>query len=885
MGLIGELTGAAGSVFSGGISNSVDHFIGGNSDKGLVSAKRRSVRESFQARRLVFGRYLVKPSLVYVNASGQDNYLLRLNFVVACQHSDRILSVNFDDRKVLSEGVVALDGMSQELGIYDADYTDAIFTHFAYLGDPSWLGFQSDMDGPWSSGHHLTGMTAMTLQLAYDSSLFANGIPSITVELNGRLVHDPRDESEGFSTNFALCLLSFLTNELGESLDSVDLADFQNKANVCDQLVDTVSGQTEKRFTIGGELELDQNNLDNLQRILDSAGAHIVQVQGKWRLWLPVYESPVLSLDESDLAGNLSFYSKAGKQDRINVVKGSYISPDHDWERVECPVIRSQDYIENDGEILEQVYDYDLVTSGYQVQRLNKIKMERSRYGIVLQAPFKMKALRLAAGDRVSLSISYLGWSSKVFLVTNTRISITNGVTLTLREDGANIYSWGIGDAIEISTPVALNLPDHKNVPVPDSVSVSEELYKTTSARDVKTRIYINWTSSVAIDYQYDVEIKKQIDSEFTPVAVRYRGSKIKLDDIEPDDYHVRVRTINDVGFASDWVQISTTVHGKLLPPPDLETLFVDGGVLVWTYPDAPADLDGFLVRMHDGDRQSWGDAVPLHKGLVSASRLTLPASSGGTKTFLVKAVDTSGIESVNAVSATVGLGDPDVENVIVVDDMRDSAWSGALSGGTVVSGDIVASEVGGFYNSSGSSPFYNPDGASLFYDGEFERVEYEFTYTVAAIDAGSQLTIEPTVVNGTYQIEFIAPSASGGSYVPLAGYIPAAEEGVYNFRVSLPSQFGSTAPRLTNLFLRLDVPDVEETIENVLIGASTTRLPLSKSYRGIRMVQFSLQDDGSGAAFVRAIDKDHLLGPRVQVFNSNGVAVQATIDARIRGY
>jgi len=271
--------------------------------------------------------------------------------------------------------------------------------------------------------------------------------------------------------------------------------------------------------------------------------------------------------------------------------------------------------------------------------------------------------------------------------------------------------------------------------------------------------------------------------------------------------------------------------------------------------------------------------------GVVTSSRFNAAGETSGQRTFLVKAIDTSGNYSATAAVMLLNLGDPVISNVILTDSEA-PAWTGTLSGGTVNGSDqLEADQVGGFYNPLGGSILYNASPTSDFYEDEYETMTYAFDYVVDGADAGSQVTVAATVDTATsYQIDYIPPSSTG-DFVPFPGFIRHTEAGTYAFRLTVPSQFGGTPPTVDDIIVSLDVEDVTESLENVSIANTGTRLPITKTYRGIAFVSLTLQTDGSGAASLKIDDKDPDDGPLVYAYNAAGTAVATTIDAFIRGY
>jgi hypothetical protein len=82
-----------------------------------------------------------------------------------------------------------------------------------------------------------------------------------------------------------------------------------------------------------------------------------------------------------------------------------------------------------------------------------------------------------------------------------------------------------------------------------------------------------------------------------------------------------------------------------------------------------------------------------------------------------------------------------------------------------------------------------------------------------------------------------------------------------------------------------VDVPDILEYFEDVAIAAAGTRLPITKTYRVIKSVQVTVQDDGGSAASALILDKDATLGPTIKTINNSRTGVDGTIDAVVQGY
>ncbi len=101
----------------------------------------------------------------------------------------------------------------------------------------------------WTTSHRLDGICYIAAHYGYDKEGMWKGVPQLTVQVRGKKVFDPRDNTQTFgnvstykhSDNPALCFLDYITNdEYGKGLTSsqINMSTFTSAANVCDTQVD-----------------------------------------------------------------------------------------------------------------------------------------------------------------------------------------------------------------------------------------------------------------------------------------------------------------------------------------------------------------------------------------------------------------------------------------------------------------------------------------------------------------------------------------------------------------------------------------------------------------------------------------------------------------------
>lgn len=88
--------------------------------------------------------------------------------------------------------------------------------------------------GVWDSGHCGKGIAYLYVRLEYDSKVYSNGIPQISVVAKGPKLYDPRIGSYAATDNAALTIRDYLLNEMGALPNEIDEDSFSLAANECD---------------------------------------------------------------------------------------------------------------------------------------------------------------------------------------------------------------------------------------------------------------------------------------------------------------------------------------------------------------------------------------------------------------------------------------------------------------------------------------------------------------------------------------------------------------------------------------------------------------------------------------------------------------------------
>lgn len=352
--------------------------------------------------------------------------------------------------------------------------------------------------------------------------------------------------------------------------------------------------------------------------------------------------------------------------------------------------------------------------------------------------------------------------------------------------------------------------------------------------------------------------------------------------------YNVRLQSITGTGINSDFaVYRAIPIVGKRNPPPDVLRARIDGGTFLrWDYPNPPRDMAGFYVRTVYGVNVDWEAAIAAHPGILRTGELNVSEFRTGTRTFLIRAVDTSGNLSVNAARVIIGLGDALVQNILLKVDEKDLGWVGTRTNmeedGTPPDNYLVVTAAdsgaikplawnlvrGGAWELAGDAKawknnyhrgiytqtysFYEstiPLDLNLILDVDFDPADSDPRNT--AWVAEYRLSNPPLLVEDedTGEFQNLIPDGGVGDFIPadydwqpLRERLQIREPTDLQVRVRFPQQ--NRQGRIKRMELIAYVDDIIEYVDGVeLAGTGTNTIYPTKTFRQIVSVQVTLED------------------------------------------
>lgn len=790
----------------------------------------------------------------------------------------------------------------------------------AYLGTAGQTAdaqVMADFPTLWTSAHRARGVAYLVCEFWYDETAYPSGLPAVTATIRGAKCYDPRTGDTAWTENPALHQRHVLTHPyFGKrtSLTAAEDARIGAAANACEISHDYGEGAVPMyRSSLVAPFGTPARDvLDDLAQAMAGQWAYAA---GEYHTRAGVYTAPVMSLTEADLAvvqrdasgsvsqQGISISTHAARADKFNVITPRIWDAAQNYKQVVLTPVKGAALITADGVELAQEVDMPAVFHGQQSQHVAGVLMRDARDPLTVTLPLKLRAYPLELFDVITLTLPRYGWADKTFMVLGRQWTLGGAIALTLKETTAAIYQ---PDATFVASGYADNtaLPRPWDIEPPASLAATSGTAELLRQADgtIITRVRVSWSpiADVTLTDLGSVEVQWALAGStltWNAASTSARDTQLYLNGA-PDGRAIiiRSRTRNSLAV-SDWsAQLVHTVVGKTEPPATVQAITVSGQQVAFT-PVADVDVAGYRLRFNYGQDNWWDYAAPLHDGLITESPYTLERVPVGECTVMVKAVDTSGNESLNAAFAVYVFPEQLAANVLLSYDQHPT-FAGTVTDGALVAGELEAAALDDFY-APADGPMYLPSAEAMYLPSQYAAMGYEFA--VSATEPGT-LRLQ-TVITGAYRVEYATVGADP-MFEPVGDpMFEPVDEALFGtpsawqlwpgslavdgtvevrFRISLAA--GELQGVISEITAVLDVPDITENLAAVAIGSGGTRLPITKTYHAIKTVALTVHSGGTGTS-ARIVDKDAALGPLIQVINTSGTAVAGTVDAQIQGY
>jgi len=445
-----------------------------------VEFAQESTVSSTAPRRIVYGTAVVGGNIVWRVSEQTGETQFAIVWAEGCNAINTIFLDGID---------VAFTSNNYPNGHFFGDFVAESFTGLTGSQNLTDSFLISKKPSYWDGFHFFSGCAYSYIFLRFNSTAFPNGFPSVTAEIEGRRIYDPRKDSTSgsilykpslevsshrlatsstwqYDDNAALCLLDYMLDSrlgLGESFDSFDQQSLRDAIDICDQGVLDSNGSPRKRYTCNGSIFADKSHRENIKQILSTMNGKLIYSNGKYYIKPYAYQTPHSQIvDESMIVGAINYSAKQGRADSYNRVKGKFNSLHDGYVVTDYPVQYSGvdadglTYDDKDGETLYLEYNLPLTTNVEDAQRLARLMMLRSRMQATVTFTANMKALAYKVGDTIQFGNDILGFTSgfeKEFEITDYIIAndTDTGITveITAKEVVLAIYDWQASDLLD----------------------------------------------------------------------------------------------------------------------------------------------------------------------------------------------------------------------------------------------------------------------------------------------------------------------------------------------------------------------------------------------------------------------------------------------------
>jgi hypothetical protein len=547
------------------------------------SQRSQMVRSPVSARQVLYGRCKVSGTLLYISTTGTKNEYLHLIVALAGHEVEEIGDIYFNDELVPLSGSTPTGKYATVARINKHTGSSSQTADTDLISDTSSL-----TDGKWTTNHKLLGIAYVYVRLKWDTTIFVGGIPTISAILQGKKVYDPRTSTTVYSANPALCLRDYITDNaigMGMTSSEVDDASIIAAANICEEQVQIlpVSPATyENRYECNGVISTSASPDENIGKLISSMAGLIAYSGGKIVLYAAGYRIPTVSLNEKHFAGALNVSTKTSARDRVNSIKGVYISEDNAWQVSDFPSVTSSSYVSSDnGVVYWRDVTLPFTTSGSCAQRLAVIELRRARQEITFTAKFRLEAMQVRAGDTIQITNSKLGWTNKVFEVLSWNFSSDGsppqlGVEMTLRETASSVYSWTVSDEVDVPVASKTTLPNPFTLAAPTNLSLTGDGTTQFIQSDGTAipRILVTWTapSEQFIQSGGAVLIEYKLSSSSTWITWSRVLGNVTSDYISSDikigsTYNIRISGESYFKVLTGYLSGTITVASDTTPP------------------------------------------------------------------------------------------------------------------------------------------------------------------------------------------------------------------------------------------------------------------------------------------------------------------------------
>jgi predicted phage tail protein len=446
----------------------------------------------------------------------------------------------------------------------------------------------------------------------------------------------------------------------------------------------------------------------------------------------------------------------------------------------------------------------------------------------------------------------------------------------------------------------------------PTNITFLEYLYQAGPA--VKSAMTVSWSFSTDVRIsEYEIEIKGPDSPDYTYLTTT-TGNSIDVMDVVAGVYNVRVRGVEgSTNRKSPYALGTYETQALLAPPGDVENFAInvvgEHALLTWA-PVPDLDLSHYVLKFSNAMvGATWGSSVLVTNEIgKNQTSITVPAAIGS---YLIKAIDTSGKESVNASIITTNIAK--LANLNVIELLTESPTFAGEKVDCVLIGDGLR-----LSGADSIDDWANIDEVQNIDIGESGIEDFGIYYFAQDFDLGATYTsrLIPNInvfgsdlqsnivdlwtnIDQVENIDGADPSSWGvelqvrtttddpedsptwTAWTPL--FLGDYTARAFEFRLLLYSYQAGISPVVEDLSVEIDMPDRIESENDITCPPEGLAVVYDPAFKDAPAVAVSAQGMATGDYY--ELTGKSSAGFTIRFFNSSGVGIERTFDWVAQGY
>jgi len=743
------------SALFSGATTLVASVIGKMTSKGIDASQANfgskfATRAPLAPRQIIYGECRVGGTMVHIETSGTDNYLLHMVVAIAGHEIESLENLRLND--VNTTTTTSTISGSTVYTVTNAEFTNTendnnfgsgrlVRYSFEDGSQTATNGFMDAQLASMGATDKFLGVAYVYIQMVFDAEKFGGGMPTASFRVKGKNVYDPRTNANATTdlqrSNPALIIRDYLTDtQYGLKAKSTEINDTTNAggiasaANTCDQQVTLADGSTqERRYTANGFTNFSANGSGVLESVLSSMAGRMSYVNGQFTVFAGASQTPSLTITDDELLAPISLSTNATTGDLYNSIKPIYVDASLNYISTDAEVYQDTTFLNADTPSGESTANYvkqmetqlPFTVTDTMAQRLGRIALKSQRQTTSLSVLVSLQFMRCQPNDWIYLTNERLGYTQKTFEVLSTNMEVIQdgdvpviATRLELKEVEASVFNFATNDYTTGQAEGSDVSTGDYSVTAPTNLSLSQQnaIDGTTS----KVDILVNWTNN-ASDKVVLTEITYKLngDANYTSDFTAGKGvTKASIPNVVVGStYNVKIRHIDVNGVASAYTSAVNIAIAEASTAPNAPTNLTatTGGTMIlvsWTNPNV-TDLRAVKVYRKTSNTTPTDDTdlVETIAGEPNAVTTTLfgdqdGLTAGTTYYFWVRAINHSGqhssfSSSVNGNFAAASVADGSITTLKLAAEAVTNAKIAvaAIQGDVIAAGAITEAKLG----------------------------------------------------------------------------------------------------------------------------------------------------------------------------------------------